>query len=824
MDYMEILKPINFLPNPHINAKSLDYIEQQVGIYANLFEIKLTKPLIIYEYAYEVNPEIADENIQIRQKLFKVGYRELKSKYGSFFVSGNSLYSFKKVEEIYIIKARLKKTDYEIKISKFVKEKTIKDEDIKKDELSKHLIELMIKDILLANPNIERFKDTYIMKNKGKKIGPFHFYPGFRISFVETDKGKFLNVVITQKFIRDENILKYLEKHGNINNKEVQKEINSQMKGRSFKVCYAKRNYRIDEIIFDRNPTNQTFNYEGTTINLIKYYDKAHSKKIVNKEQPLILVRKKDAQGDPLNLYFVPEFCHLVSIDDEDINAEFMDEVSSFTKMEPNQKVERINEFIKLLQDKTEDDTNEKWSSKKKSDFYGIKIIPTELFKAYYMKETKLLDGNNKIVDKRSKDVNLVKNINLYKWVLFYEENKDNNEGFLYEKLFQASRRYHINIGKPKKIKMPYGANANRWINEANKYFGEGKSQYDFAIFLLGDNSNIYPKLKVHSLCTNGYISQVIKVDTLWKEGGIMSICSKILLQINAKLGGALYTIQKDKALKGKKIMIVGVDSSKHKDKNNYGTGVAMVASINDSFTNFYNKVKIINKEKISKEDKEEKEEENEEKSLEKEEEKSRKNQEIFNEQFHFCISEFIGEALEVYKKNNKGKKPDWIIIYRQGVSLQQKEFLKGEIREIDNTCSTNNILYYYILVNTKSTFKFFQPGEEEGDEDNYYNSWPGLLVLDGVINRNFFEFYIQPQQVTQGSATPTCFHVAYGNLNFPEFIPKFTFDLCHIYSNWEGAVRLPNVIKCAEKLSKMTAKYKLNELNDNLKIGQAYL
>ena len=92
------------------------------------------------------------------------------------------------------------------------------------------------------------------------------------------------------------------------------------------------------------------------------------------------------------------------------------------------------------------------------------------------------------------------------------------------------------------------------------------------------------------------------------------------------------------------------------------------------------------------------------------------------------------------------------------------------------------------------------------------------------MINRNFFEFYIQPQEVTQGSATPTCFQVAYGNLNFPEFIPKFTFDLCHIYSNWQGSIRIPNVIKCAEKLSKMTAKYKLNELNDNLKIGQAYL
>ena len=34
----------------------------------------------------------------------------------------------------------------------------------------------------------------------------------------------------------------------------------------------------------------------------------------------------------------------------------------------------------------------------------------------------------------------------------------------------------------------------------------------------------------------------------------------------------------------------------------------------------------------------------------------------------------------------------------------------------------------------------------------------------------------------------------------------------------------MPNVIKCAEKLSKMTAKYKLNELNEKVRNGQSYL
>ena len=95
---------------------------------------------------------------------------------------------------------------------------------------------------------------------------------------------------------------------------------------------------------------------------------------------------------------------------------------------------------------------------------------------------------------------------------------------------------------------------------------------------------------------------------------------------------------------------------------------------------------------------------------------------------------------------------------------------------------------------------------------------------MDGITNKNYFEFYLQPQSVTQGSATPSCFHVAYGNLDFPEMIPKFTFDLCHLYSNWQGTVRIPNVIKAAEKLAKLTAKYTLKEMNEYLQHGQAYL
>ena len=262
---MENLKPINYLPNPHINAKKLDYIHQTKKVYANLFEIKLTKDIKMYQYPFEVNPEIAKENIIIRQKIFKEPYREIKAKYGFFLIDGDSLYSLDKIDEINIYKTSLKvkkeKIEYKIKINKCKNEIPIKEEEIRKSPLQKHFIELIIKDILLANPDVERFKDTYILKNKGESFPisentSINFYPGYRTAFVETDGGMFLNVVLTHKFIRDQNLLNYIKLFGDIKNKEIQSDINAELKGHSFKVGYAKRNYQIGEIDFDRNPEN----------------------------------------------------------------------------------------------------------------------------------------------------------------------------------------------------------------------------------------------------------------------------------------------------------------------------------------------------------------------------------------------------------------------------------------------------------------------------------------------------------------------------------------------------------------------------------------
>ena len=262
------------------------------------------------------------------------------------------------------------------------------------------------------------------MVNKGEEIdvneySSFTFYPGYKISFVETDRGNFLNVALTHKFIRNESILDCFKNFGDFNEKSIQEDIKAEVIGRSFRVGYSKKNYkkknyRIDDILFDRNPVNQSFKNEETqeTINLMKYYKQAYNIEIKNKEQPLILVRKKGPQGNTKNLFFIPELCNMSGIDEEDVaNSYFMKRVSECTKMEPDEKVSKINNFIELFQDNTQNDiTDEKWSSKKKSKYYGVEVIKVkDLFSAYYMDKTNLIDGNDKLLNNNDKgEVTLV--------------------------------------------------------------------------------------------------------------------------------------------------------------------------------------------------------------------------------------------------------------------------------------------------------------------------------------------------------------------------------------------------------------------------------
>ena len=790
---METAPKIDYQKKPTLAKDKLTYLKTgEKDIYVNLFKINIKKPLKLFQYPYSVSPEIDAADLRIRNKLFryagigeKKDRKRLKDFYGECFISGDSLYGMNEVKEAKTFNCKLYLnglTEYTIKIQPKANERTINQQDIEKDPLTKQFIEILIQDILRANPNLDFYRGLFVLKNQKKvlesKNGSVNFYPGYTTSFMETESGNYLNVTLKNKILSTDTVLDYME-YFKYQDKKNQQKIKNDLVGRSFKVNYAKKNYIIDDISFDRDPKNEIFMFNGKSTKLEDYYNEKYKIKIHNTNQPLLIVKRKNSEGKDITLYFVPELCYLAGLDDEFIkDRDFMKQLADYTKLNPKDRINKTNEFLNLLKETKK--MEGKLSSKEKSELYGIEITALDqLHKAYNMKDTILLANNKKEISSKDKVFDVISKKDMTKWICLYRKSNFNDADNLYKNLNKASHGYKLVISEPEWVEMDDYDNADTWVNTASNYMKN--KEYSFALFLLDKNDRIYKNIKIYSLCRDGYVSQVVKASSLRKNP--LSVCSKILLQINAKLSGVSYIAKFDKSIKDLKLMIIGVDSSHIKGQR---TGVAMVATINTSFTNFYNKEEIIKEEK--------------------------------KERFLFAISSFIEEALGKYSGLNK-QLPGGIIIYRQGVSFQQKEFLDNEVINIQKVCDKNKIPYEYILVNTKTTYKFFEKNKNE-----YKNPEGGLLVINGVTNRNLFEFYIQPQQVTGGSATPSCFTVAYGNMNYPEIIPKLTFDLCHLYSNWQGTIRVPHVLKSAEKLSKMTAKYTVEELNKELSVGQAYL
>lgn len=129
-----------------------------------------------------------------------------------------------------------------------------------------------------------------VNKNDKKTIGTeriqIDFYPGFTTSFMKTQSGTFLNVTLKNKILSSETILDYL-KSQNYQKQASRKKIKDNLIERSFKTCYSNRNQVIDDITFDKNPSNTTINKDGHTINLLNYYKVAHNITIKDQTQPL---------------------------------------------------------------------------------------------------------------------------------------------------------------------------------------------------------------------------------------------------------------------------------------------------------------------------------------------------------------------------------------------------------------------------------------------------------------------------------------------------------------------------------------------------------
>ena len=808
----DIITPLG---NP--NLKDLKYIKEKIPIYANLYKIELERNYILHKYsvifAYEGDRGNDELPTVLKRKIINTVSSNIAQKFSNFIFIGPALFSEKKVEVTQITTTYNSKQYYiniqpTNRIIEMSKDSKIMMKQYKegKEEI-KSIFEIIVQEILRHSSSLIKSANSYYDKSHEKELQAYENYNdiyisnGYDIKVMIFDSGIYLNVdkktMITSKFNCLQLIETFIKDLAKPTKDEI-KEVNDWFVNKTIKT-FSKNPQRlyVTQVDFERTPNKTDKKYGNNSATFSKYYEEFYGIKL-NPSSPLLLVRrKKSGKG---GFFFPPELCAIEGLTEEMIaDRELTNNITKITKLNPTDKMEFIGKFISYINDdksiiNTKIDKGEKKEVKLKSALdikriYGLEILAhkdVNLFPGKIMK-LPLLKG-----EKGTAIKNLGRTFKVFKampiscaFICHYKDQKYAET--LRDLMDKAKKEYGIILDR-NDLKSVNSNNFEDWtalVDECMK-----SKKYNIITFLISDyqdRKDLYSKLKLYTQEEKGFVTQFIKLKGQGIKKNSLSVVSNILIQMNSKIGGISCIANLGEHIKEHNFMIVGVDSSGYEDNGKLFQNISFCATLDKYFSTYVNKKTTVTIEDY--------------------------------DNTQFPIASFMEIALAEYFKKRKSF-PDGVFIYRQGISKGQSRYLKTEIGQLNKIFEGESdkkwlkdikIKYYYFMVNKKPSLKFFEKGSNNkiNRNDNritYDNPESGLLICDKVIDSDRFEFYIQPQKVTQGTATPTRFQVEYGNLDCPELLPKLTFDLCFLYSNWRGPVRVPAPLKYAEKLAKSKA------------------
>ncbi|XP_015125423.1 piwi-like protein Siwi, partial [Diachasma alloeum] len=274
---------------------------------------------------------------------------------------------------------------------------------------------------------------------------------------------------------------------------------------------------------------------------------------------------------------------------------------------------------------------------------------------------------------------------------------------------------------------------------------------------LTKNRADTYSAIK-KKLCIDRPVpSQVVTARCL-NAKGIMSIATKVAIQMNCKIGGIPWTIH----VPVSGLMVVGYDVCH--DTNKRGTDFgAMVASLDKKLSRYFSTVSA----------------------------------HTSGEELSNHLSANMVKALKKYEEVNKAL-PSRIVVYRDGVGEGQIPFVvdhevmnvKRAIEKVYNT----PVQLGYILVNNGTNTRFFKGTK---------NPVPGTVVDDVITNPMKYDFFLVSQGVKQGTVAPTSYSVIYDSLSLdPDKIQILTYKMTHIYYNCSTTMRAPAPVQFAHKLA----------------------
>ena len=789
-----------------------------VPIISNLMKLTFVNPLQkVYIYSIELIPELAKDNYTLQKKIYKIIENKLSPFFVKFTFAGYNLFgSTKDPKEEIIIEENVENSDYKITFKK-VGALNFNEITTKKgiDQKKKNFIEKLIKDILLSSKDRMRFgsdrmvmsldKDNIIRGNDRSTI-----YKGFFTSAQITENGLYLLVLNMNKYVSGKTMYEKIRQIKEENQGKPQEVIKEKIEEyieehRTVLTSYGSlRAYRIESIDFEKNPMNTSFNMktpEGMkTINIYNYYSQQYKQNIRHKDQPLLIAERRvknkkllkneeDKDKNEDLTYLVPELVLITGIENEAGSKNRRQDIISKTKMNPSQKMNEINKIHDLMnsnipkQFKKNGELIQSKSSKQLADEWGIKLEGNLTLKGRRLNQPKLIFFKKKEVIPKNglfRTEAAYDGVTLTRDNFMYIYNRKDRADFrsLINNLFNKAKAKEINVNiRPNEI-YSYGINkAFNWEeirNELERIKFNPKLRM-VVVFLDNFLERHYNKFKEFFTNVIKVDSQLIVTRKLTDPKRAGSIMFNIVEQMNIKMGGINFYIDTNNIIKNKVYLIIGLESRK--------VGKDLI----DYVLTFTYNPRLSRTQTIP---------------------RTCKNN---NEDITKTLNELLDEALKGLNVLGKAPHPpEYIIIYRQGGNhLQNLKISQLEIpiflgninqkKEKFESYRKYNTKLIFICCNLKGDLKFF-----EESKDGYLNPPSGLCIDDSVVESGKYEFYLQPQFVNQGTATPCHYEVLYqdideknpdNNMSIEE-LENLSFKLSFYYWTWSGAVRVPGVLR----------------------------
>ncbi|XP_068122925.1 piwi-like protein 4 [Hyperolius riggenbachi] len=589
-------------------------------------------------------------------------------------------------------------------------------------------------------------------------------WPGFSITVTPRESQLTLSADVSHKVLRNETVLDSMnDMYHRMPRDRLIEACEKEFVGQVVLTRYNNKTYRVDDIDWNTKPTDKFPRKDGSEISYVDYYRQQYNIELTDLHQPMLVSTmklKKEETGDaPRAVHLLPELSYFTGLSSRALSDfRLMKDLAMETQVTPERRQQRLQKLVESIEGcQAASSELAKWGLRMEKQLSVTgRLMPSERI---CLRDNIVQPGSPADWARDTRDCRMISSKPLNNWLLvFTHRNEDVVEKLIYS-LKKVGDGMGFSIEYPQIIQADDRAASFLWAVQQHV-----NREHQLVFCILPSNSkDNYDSVKKFLTVEMPIPSQCVQSRTLSKPQMLMSVATKIAMQIICKTGGELWAVE----IPLKSLMVVGIDVNKD-SINKSQSVVGFVASTNARLTKWFSRC-IIQKTSTD---------------------------------FADCLKVCMLGAIDRWQKCNNDL-PARIIVYRDGVGDGQLKMvvdyeipqLLGCFKQARNTYSPRLSV---VVVRKRCTTRFF------GESSRGLQNPPLGTIVDTVATRpEWYDFFLISQNARQGTVNPTYYNVLYdSNCLKPDHLQRLTYKMCHLYFNWPGVIRVPAPCQYAHKLT----------------------